>query len=65
MWLIGAGITGLVLSSILTKSFLNRANLPDDSFEFAAGRGVVPSWVSLLNLSSWLVLGFGVVTLFV
>lgn len=62
MILILLGLVGVVLSGILTKRRFNQSGLPSELLEHTAGKGLVPAWVSALNILSWIVLGIGVVS---
>jgi hypothetical protein len=65
MWLlILIGIVGIVLSATLSKQRFNKSRLPPEVQEHTAGTGLVPSWVSLVNIVSWIILGIGVLSLF-
>lgn len=64
MLLIILGAAGIVLSAILTKQRFNKSRLPPKFLKHTAGTGLVPSWVSFLNIVSWVVLGIGVLSLF-
>ena len=54
------GVIGLVLSSYLTRRFLSGAGIPQGLWNYAPGTGIVPSWVSLINIISWALLGIGI-----
>lgn len=57
------GVLGVLASALLTHAYWNRAGLGRRSWiptralyearSASAGRGIVPSYVSLLNLTSW------------
>jgi hypothetical protein len=56
--LIGIGITGLVVSRQLTDNAWKNAGLADASYEVkkaTAGTGIVPTYISKINLVSWIV----------
>jgi len=61
--LILIGVAGIVLSAALTKSQFNKNRLPFDLLEHSAGTGLVPSWVSFINIASWIILVIGVLSL--
>jgi hypothetical protein len=63
MVLIIIGIIGIVLSGILTKQSLNKHEIPTELLDQTAGTGLVPKWISLVNITSWVVLGVGVLSL--
>ncbi len=54
------GILALVLGGTQTKAAMNR-----HGGTVVAGTGQVPSWVSLIVLSGWVLIPAGVVALFV
>ncbi len=58
------GFVGIAASALLTRNYWRRAGLHSyEARNASAGTGIVPSWVSLLNLASWLCLLLGVVML--
>jgi len=61
--LIIIGVAGIAVSGVLTKRRFNRSRLPPELLEHTAGTGLVPKWVSLLNIVSWIVLGIGTLSL--
>ena len=63
MVLIFVGVVGIALSAVLTKRRFNKSQLPPGLLEHTAGTGLVPSWVSLINIVSWIIVGIGVVSL--
>ena len=63
MALIIVGLAGIALSAVLTKRRFNKSRLPPVLLEHTAGTGLVPSWVSLINIVSWVVVGVGVLSL--
>jgi hypothetical protein len=65
MSLIIAGVLGLVASAVLTQSFLRNSGRSVDSFPSSAGKGIVPSWVSLINLGSWVLIAVGLFRAFI
>ena len=58
------GVVGIVLSAVLTMQQFNKSRLPPELLEHTAGTGLVPSWVSFVNIVSWFILGIGVLALF-
>jgi len=63
MVLIGISLAGIVVSAILTKARFNQSSFPPELLEHTAGTGLVPSWVSLPNMGSWVVLAIGALRL--
>ncbi len=67
--LIIIGISGLLLSRSLTKRAWYRAGLTDDTpievLRATAGTGIVPKYISFINLASWLVLLLGIIKIVV
>lgn len=63
MVLIVIGVVGIILSAILTRQKFNRSGLPSQLLEHTAGTGLVPSWVSFLNIASWVILAIGILLL--
>jgi hypothetical protein len=64
--LIGIGITGLLVSRQLADNAWKKAGLADASYEAKtarAGTGIVPTYVSNINLVSWIVVVIGIVAL--
>jgi hypothetical protein len=58
------GAAAIVLSGILTQHFRSKAGIPAEFIEHLAGTGIVPKWVSLLNIVGWVLLLVGIVRLF-
>ena len=59
---LGLIVVGFLLwwaSGLLTEHFLNRSGLGAEDFDAVAGHGIVPGWVSLVNLLGWLGLAVG------
>jgi hypothetical protein len=64
--LIGIGVIGLVVSRQLTDNARKNAGLADASYEVkkpTAGTGIVPAYMSKINLVSWIVVVIGIVAL--
>lgn len=64
--LIGIGVTGLLVSRQLTDNAWKKAGLADASYEVkkaTAGAGIVPTYISNINLVSWIVVVIGIVAL--
>lgn len=64
--LIAIGVTGLVVSRQLTDNAWKKAGLADASVEVkeaTAGAGIVPTYISKINLVSWIVVVIGIVAL--
>ena len=63
MWIIILGVIGVALSAVISRRRLNRRGLPPELEKHTAGIGVVPTWVSILNIVSWGLIVLGVLTL--
>lgn len=63
--LIVAGVIGILVSGTMSTRRFKSTGLPAESWKHTAGTGLVPQWVSFMNLASWVVLALGVVLLFV
>ena len=58
-----ASVVCLFVTGNLTASYLKKSGFTNEDWESVAGTGVVPSWVSLLSLASWVGVVVGVVLL--
>ncbi len=64
--LIGIGVTGLLVSRQLTDNTWKKAGLADASYEIKktrASAGMVPKYISNINLVSWTVVVIGILGL--
>ncbi len=59
------GVIGIVLSAILTQHFVKKNGLPTEMTEQLPGTGVIPKWVSLINLAGWALIVWGVISFFI
>ena len=58
------GVVGIATSAIVTHSYWNRAGLHSyEARSASAGQGIVPSWVSFLNMGSWAGVVLGAIAL--
>ncbi len=58
--LIIVGIGGILLSAIQSRQFASP--IPPELLEETAGTGIVPSWVSLINILGWLAIFAGLIS---
>jgi len=61
--LIVVGLVGILWTWLSSNRRLMDSGIPKGHAREAAGTGIVPRWVSAVNLSSWLALVAGVVLL--
>lgn len=54
----------IILSGVLTHSFRKKAGIPKELTEHLPGTGIIPKWVSLLNLGGWALAVWGVIGTF-
>lgn len=62
--LIVVGFVGIVVSGNMSTRRFKQSGLPPESWKDTAGTGLVPAWVSFINIGSWVVLVLGVLALF-
>lgn len=58
--LIIIGIGGILFSVIESRHFAS--HIPPEPPEETAGTGIVPSWVSLINILGWLAIATGFIS---
>ena len=65
IFLVVSGIFGVIASGVLSKRFIDKRApwLRPEQYEIVPGTGIIPKWVSALNLSSWTLLVFGIIRL--
>lgn len=63
--LIIVGIIALITSAVLTNKYVTGTfgEVTPASMRMSEGTGVVPSWVSLINLAGWTTAAIGAVVL--
>ena len=59
-----AGVIGIYLSARKSRSCWAKEGIPPHLRKHTAGMGIVPSWVSVLNIASWGLVILGVLGLF-
>ena len=62
MELIVVGIIGIVFSASITKKYLRESGLPRSEWKNTAGKVIVPSWVSAINIVAWALIIIGILT---
>jgi len=64
MWrLIIVGVACVALSAALGHAYCRRAGIPPRFRPYTAGTGIVPKWLSFVNLGGWALLVAGVLGL--
>ncbi|MDA2934830.1 hypothetical protein MYX82_10880 [Acidobacteria bacterium AH-259-D05] len=58
-FLLIAGILAIVFSAVKSRQLT--AHIPPELREHTAGTGIVPSWISLINILGWITVLAGVV----
>ncbi len=58
--LIIVGIGGILFSAIRSRQLAS--HIPPELLEETAGTGIVPSWVSLINIMGWLAIIAGLIS---
>ncbi len=64
MQFIIAGIITIIISGVLTNYFRKKVGFPKELAEHLPGTGVIPKWVSLINLGGWALVAWGGVSIF-
>lgn len=63
MIFIALGLAGIIVSASLSKARVKRSGVPREMWEYTAGTGIVPRWISMINLGSWLFVVIGILSL--
>ena len=63
MIIIIIGIICIFFSSSLSKKYLRKSGIPQSEWRGTAGKGIVPTWVSGLNIIAWTLIIIGVLSL--
>lgn len=62
-WVAGIGAAMLFASGLLTRYFIWKHGIPLKFVDGVPGTGIVPVWVSAMNLASWPIMAIGGVLL--
>ena len=64
-YLFFVGLAAILLSAFLTIRFTRGARRLGVDIDSTAGTGIVPTWVSTLNIGGWILMAIGAVGWFV